>query len=129
MADYKIRILRIYSCCCLKNKMIITVKICLNFALAVINTINYGFYCICMIVRNLYSSVCAGQSHNSFNANLFFFIKLICTGKAEDIRCIERSVSIAVKVTVYIFYKRMLNKEIKTCNFICTNGIAVNIIY
>ena len=82
-----------------------------------------------MIVRNLYSAVCACKSHNPFNTNLLFFIKFVCTCKAENIRGIKFSVSVAVKVSVYIFYERMLNKEIKTSNFICTNCIAVNIIY
>ena len=53
MADYKIRILRIYRSCCLKNKMIIAVKICLYFAVAVVYSVDYCFYCICMIIRNL----------------------------------------------------------------------------
>ena len=129
MTNYKIRILRIYRSCSLKNQVIIAVKISLNFTVAVVYAVYNCFYCICMVVIYFYITVYTCKSHCSIKTNLLFFIKLICSCKAENIRCIKFSIAVSVKVAVYIFYKWTLNKKVKTGYMICTNCISVYIVY
>ena len=105
MADYKIRIFNILSCSCLKYKVIVLIKISLNFTCRIIDAGNYGFYCICVEVRNLNISISSVESHYTFNTNLLLHIKGISTGHTENVRCIKFSVPITVKITISIFYK------------------------
>ena len=81
-----------------------------------------------MKIRNLNISSCSVESHHTFNSNLLLFIQSICSTHSKNITCIKSSVTVSVKVSIYIFNKRMLNKKIKASNFICANCISVDIV-
>ena len=129
MTDYKIRVINIFSSCCLKYEIWITVKVCFYFTIWIINAVDYIFNSISWMICYINIACRTRKSHCSFDSDLFLRIKFVCTCKTEDIRFIFYTIPIRVIVTNCIFNKWTFNKEIKTCNIVCTNCISMNIIY
>ena len=129
MANDKIRIFDCGSGRPFQNKTSVAVKIGFHFAVAVIYAVDDGFYSIRRVICDFHRAACRAERHNAFKPDLRLCVEFRRSRKAENIRVVECAVSVAVKIAVYVFNKRVLRKKVQSGNVVCAVSVAMNIVY
>ena len=81
------------------------------------------------MIRNFHRAARRAERHNAFKPDLRLCVEFRRSRKAENIRVVKRAVSVAVKIAVYVFNKRVLRKKVQSRNVVCAVSVAVNIVY